>query len=806
MKKIARYLCMLSLAAMTLTACHDNEVGEYTFNAKVEQPTGDDGSKVFLLNERFVYWEIDDKINIFGDNGEKEAGVPVMYEARLVNASNIGGQDGEDMGFFNGVFVTTMTWGSKYFLGIYPKDAANSVSSTTQGSSDFGTVTVNIPAEQGLRTDDKGDITFNNNVFPMVAWYGGEWTDSTTAYNLDFHSVASIVRIQLFDSTGVGFTLDSIEFTSRNNATQLSGPFTVNNYKTEDPSVTATGATAKTSRVAIANKNGTSLNIAFTGTTLRTFYLVLPAYQGRHASTTFELTMTVHADGGTKTFSQNFSVTTRRNGITYMRAVGIKDWSLGTTTAGSLVGNGTADRPFKVYTKSDLIYLRNCYNSVDRLINNQPITAATEIRIMRSDIALRPADWATGINNFIGHISYTTTGATGTTQGILNNSGHPIFNSIGTGGVVEGLTVNMDTNLVLNGSHFSPFCTTNNGEIRNCRIMSRKGSTQGVINIQSSAGGSYGLAGICVENTNLITGSGCIAQFNSQNRNVTGICLLNNGTIEGCYIAAPMTIKGAATASGICYNNSSSGTVKDCYFSTITDSVGCNWGGIVYTNRGVVKHCYTRETASIISSGSVGGIVNTNISGTLNYCWSEAALKGNGVGLIAATMTGGRMVNCFCNNRLTTVTLQASTDTRYGGGLVGDVNGSCAIENSFIYINKVQLINNIGTIGGLVGHVGGTTATITNCYVYEYTGGSGSAVGVYNDGHTGLFTNCYIVGGSHTGTGLTQVSTDPADLQTSLTTVYNGLHDYYTTPGGSNWVDWQRTAPNPPTLQAYSNN
>lgn len=794
--------------AMTLamTACHDDEIGEYNFNATMEQPTSTDSSKVYLQNERFVYWELNDRISIFGNNGEN--GGTKQYTARLVDGNGLGGETGEDFGFFNGVFITTMPWGSNYFLGLYPQNENNTVSSVS--NSDFGTVTINMPAVQTLRTDGviDGDITFNKNVFPMVAWYGGQWTDSTTAYNLDFHSVASIVRIQLFNSSDQDVTVDSIVFTSRSNATQLSGPFTINGYKTEDPHVTATGANPKTARVtlaSIANGESASLGMSLGNEALRSFYLVLPAYQGRHASTTFQLEMTVHASksGTPKTFSQQFTVTTRRNGITYMRAISISDWETGTLTPG-LVGNGTQARPFKVYTVDDLVYLRNCYNNPSRTINNQPITENTEIRIMRSDIELTPANWSAGIANFIGHISYTTTGITGTSQAIENNSGRPLFTSIAAGGDVDGLTVNMSADIVINGTNFSPLCSENRGIIRNCHVTSLNGAVQGLINIQTASGTVYGLAGICINNYGEINGSGCAAQFSSRNRNVVGICLNNQtgGMIQGCYISAPMSIKAANTAAGICHTNYNGATVKDCYFSTITDSVNCNWGAIVHTNRGTVEHCYSRETASIISSGSVGGIVNFNNNGTVNYCWSEAALKGNGVGLIAAQIEGGRIINCFCNNPLTSVTLHATSAAHYGGGLVGDAAGSTNIENCYAYINKVQLINNTGYIGGLVGRIRDNSVRITNCYVYEMSGGSQTFAGSVDASATEPFSYCYLVGGTGTQpSGIENITTANAALAASNTEgLTYKLNQNVPANGGKSW----QLSGSVPVLEPYS--
>ena len=803
---------LITLATMlTLAACHDDEVGEYNFNATMEQPTSTDSSKVFLQNERYVYWEVGDKINIFGDNGDKKSGKPVMYEARLVDASNIGGETGNDFGFFNGVFITTMPWGSKYFLGLYPKNDGNAVSATTQNSNDFGTVSINLTAEQGLRTDERGDITFNNNVFPMVAWYGGEWTNDVTAYNLDFHSLASIVRIQLFNSTGSEYVLDSIEFSSRNDATQLSGLFTIRNYKTEDPSLVSTALIAgSNTRVAIANKDGSSLGLNMSASSLRSFYLVLPAFKGRHETTTFELTMTVHAtqNGVQKSFDRNLTVKTRRNGITYMRAVSLNNWTSGEMSAG-LVGNGTEERPFKIYTVADLVYLRTCYNGANRTINNQPITENTYIHIMRSDLALRPTNWTAGINNFVGHMSYTTTG-TNTVQAILNNSSNPLFNSIGAQGHVEGITVNCDTNYNLASSNFSPFCNTNNGEIKNCRVMSAKGGIQGSIIVQTPGGSPLYVGGLCLTNTGTISGSGCVAHFDAEWRSVGGVCHTNSGTIEGCYVASTMGISRAASVGGICHTNNYGATVRDCYFANIMTNATYDIGGIVYENKGTVRHCYLSETSGIVTTGSVGGIVNTqtHADAKVDYCWSDGSLRGSRVGLIAASVSAGTIVNSFCNNNGTIVTLQTTDDNHYGGGLVGLMSGG-TLENSFVYINKVQRINNLGTIGGLVGRIEGA-ATVKNSYCYETTVNTPVLYGE-KDNLTAAnpFTNCFIVGGTTSPeSGISFVGTADGYLDNMRLALNGNSNPPSDPPAGWN-NDWKRWVPasatsHVPVLDVYS--
>ena len=114
-----RILCLI-VACLTLglASCNDEEPVEYSFNAQMEQPTSADSSKVYLQDERYIYWELtpSDKITIAGDQGLRDE-KDKFYEARLIDANTLDGEDENNFGTFNGVFVTTMQWGSVIYWG-----------------------------------------------------------------------------------------------------------------------------------------------------------------------------------------------------------------------------------------------------------------------------------------------------------------------------------------------------------------------------------------------------------------------------------------------------------------------------------------------------------------------------------------------------------------------------------------------------------------------------------------------------------------------------------------------------------------
>ena len=791
------YVALFATAAL-LSACVDDH-GKTTmnFNARIEQ-MDDGGAKTLLTGEQWIYWYEWDAISINSDCG----GSNTPAEGILLNHGS------NNYPEYNGVFQSTLEWGSKYFCALYPYSTNNVINAAGENSSVFSLVKVELPAEQSYTSD----TSFAHNVMPMVAWYGGTPTDQPyTSPNLDFHSLGGIVRLQIYNTSGVDKTLDEITISSngRDNR-QLKGMFIVNDYNTFDPYLTKTSSAVEDRTITIPMPSG---GISFTGTSLLSFYLVLPAVKGIDDSVIYHLTMTVKNTNGEQC-SRNFTVPVRRNGITYMSALGIKDWSANTTEAG-LSGNGTPERPFKVYTLEDLCYLRDCYNAdtavgTPRTINNQPITGKTNIRIMRSDIVLQNgADkkWAvagkTGIKEFRGHMTYYATNAS--IQGISNISKLPLFESIADGGIVEGLTVRSNTSVTIEDAYnyMSPFCITNNGIIRDCHV-----ATTGTTNENPNAFNynnysvTQGVAGICVTTNNIIENSGCSARINCSERRIAGICLENNGTIRGCFAASNMTANGASRASGICDRNTAGHTITDCYFAAHIANTSSNWGGIAFENAGSILHCYTSETATLSTTGTIGGIVHTLTDGLVNYCWSEASVNATSFGMVICDMTGGIVRNCFSNNTLIMPTLAASSGEHYGGGLVGKLDGSNAkIYNSFVNIYYVARLDQTGIVGGLVGII--NSGTVTNCYAYQHSGMTRTFYGENNSGVSGTLTSCFLV-----DSPLDQAETTPITADASgFASLASQLNAFRTYNGNLQLLGyrWLQNDGIPPYLDSYEN-
>ena len=398
--------------------------------------------------------------------------------------------------------------------------------------------------------------------------------------------------------------------------------------------------------------------------------------------------------------------------------------------------------------------------------------------------------------------------------GITNNSGKPIFNSISANGTVEGLVVRTYGNItpVSVTTAYSPFCATNAGTIKDCRISDTTQSKQHTPIVIASA---VDFAGICVTNSGTIDGCGNSADM-TVNGNVAGVCYTNNGTIAGCYAASPMKVRNSkdnAQVGGIVHTNSS--TVQDCYFAARMVNSTLNWGGIVYTNAGTVKRCYAGRntfvqiTPNIETERTVGGIVNNQSADAakIDYCWTDASLQGNCVGGIIAYLQGGTVVNCFCDAPSMVIT--AKGDGSYAGGLVANFSKG-NLQNSYANISRVYLQSGTGYAGGVVGKVTATSgiASALNCYCYEshtsanhlFYGNNSSAAG------QNAFDRCYVVNAStEVGTGIINVDLSPrlsdaSTMSALLTKLQAAVPNSIT-----GWNSWANGTNNLPKLNAPSN-
>ena len=696
MKSLKIFSIALLAAATLLTAgCKKKEILEFGGQMDQFSATDENGQKTYFGHaEQWIYWEEGDDIKAYC-NGESSV-------CDLVSGS----------GTLTAFFRSQNPLSSDYpVYAIYPASSG----------ADGGYSTLTFPATQPYRqagTPTDPDSSFGIGALPMVA-YEAAGTDAT----IYFHVVAGILRVQLFSSDVR--TIQSIQFKEVGGAhsstnKQISGVFTLNDIDQNQPYLTATTNTpsdaARTITITNINKQ-----IGPNPDQFLTFYLPLPAtgnpYGGADNKEHYILEMTVNDNTGYKCV-KTLGADIRRRNITMMRALKCTSWTESGTGSGSeinLVGNGTKDRPFQIYTAEELRLVRDSFNVVTNRvnktvrINGQIISGvpssgetdnATHFKIVRSDIKLvtqqaynamsaeerkKAVVWNEGIKNFKGYMYFAS--STATNGGITNESNVPLFESIEAGGKLQRVYVKGNSTPNVSAA-FSPMCNTNYGEMLECHNK---------CNVTLSV--DRPLAGLCVNNHGRIIGGANEAQLTSTNGNVAGICYTNNGTIQGNFTLSAAVPQGNNIA-GIAYNNNA--TVKDCQVSSNTSitSTG-NWGVIAFNNNAgaVIDNCTSTGAVIYTIDGSVGGICNVN-NGIVKNCTNGVEIRASSgnVGGIVATMNSA----------------------------AAEVYNSCTrapFLNGALDISRVA-----DNIGGIVGYFG--AGKVYNCYNTSFVSGATNSGGV----------------------------------------------------------------------------
>lgn len=808
MKKItlfSRWSLLLVLAAGLATACTEEEpIGEFAFTSKIEGMTDADtigassapGSKVFLEKEKWLYWEDGDIISIGSD-----ASVANNYMAQLahVNAGFIDDPDG-DWQQFNGVFITSLPATSKYFLGLHPYNPNNII--TPSGGTNFYAEVVS-PREQPFTGND---LSFARNVIPMVAWYGGSWDASqpSVPFNLDFHALAGIIRVQFYTKNTV--TLKDMLITS-DDGKYISGKFAVERYNTANPTLKALGASAyndSSMQIYIQCPDG---GRTFQAGEIVSFYVVVPALEDYPVVRNLKIQL--RAQGNNTPIQDcpatKFTAHVRRCGITFLPALDLSS-SLTVEEVG-LAGNGTELRPYKIYTNRDLLYLRKCFNNpVGGVVkvNGVEVTENTLFHLMRNDLRFFSSDehadsvWSEGINDFKGKFIWKAySGAA--SPGFHNYSNAPLFQSISAQGEVIDLPLGARCS-DLSDPEFSPFCHTNNGHITDCRVYTDNftdaGGSGGTSHKASAYAlqGTSSLAGFAVQNHGIISGSSSEATFSTSGPSaaVAGIALYNEGTISSCAAATPLRIYAASDGAGIAWINS--GTIEDSYFTVRqTESNNVSWSGIATENHGTIKRCYMSATAAVVTTRSAAGIVGQNHN-MVDYCWFAGSITASETGAGIAHTNLGTIINCYVNGAQL---VSPPGNNSVVGGLVAYMGNELednpslyVLANSFYYGPRIlhQNAADLHKVGALIAYA--YNGTVDNCYAYE-TGNPINKFYYENVGTT--ITNCHHVGyssyPSEPGIAV-PTSTEAPNMYTSL----QANKDNHGT--GVDWIPG-----NPPTLQ-----
>ncbi len=790
--KIKRYILPLLSAVLLFSACKKEELVSVTLSASLEQPTPEEGSnaKNYLHNEEFIFWELGDAIRISGTENEER-----FVMNRL---EHVGAKDAMFVGD-----LTIQGSGEPKMYAVYPFESYSSLGEDNSGFK------IKYPKRMPYRVNDLAngepadtaanpDMTFGQNCFPMVAEFTVHNSGAGARSHIDFHSVSGLVRFHLYSSSEEVVTIDSIQFTSVDKggnyiSKQISGEFTLNDIATNAPFLTSNGTVPDANKAITITGINKTIGGGNEGNFL-TFYLPLPAQNAGTAGgsseqnrTYYALEMKVMASKGegdakvSKTFTKTMGVQVQRNTMMKMQALDITSWD-GTTTQGGatigLVGNGTQERPFQIYTGADLKLVRDAFNTAatantEVKINGQTVSENTYFKIMRSDIVLGQDDiaatanepaqvkWESGIKGFKGHMTGSMSNAT--QFGITNNSHAPLFESISDDGQLHYITVRCDGTLTYSGTaDFSPLCITNNGTMDNCHNRANVTASQASV------------AGLCVTNVGRITSGANEGLLTATNEDkvAAGHCLYNHGTLQGFSIASANVR--AINSAGVCYRNYFGAEVSDCVEAVQLTNFGetgmtVTAGGIVHTNEGTVSNCRVNGLLELVDGNecAIGGIVFRN-TGTVDNCIVTLALRNahtlggivkenegtitncglqlgatltatHLVGGIVAELKAGSVMNCYNKGQVGSASAETSEGTF--GYIVGKMG---ATSISTIVLNNVYTsVGETPHFYGSVENDNNATITLTNCYgLVAQTYNSGSVVTAI-----GSLTNTGVVGG-----------------------------------------------------------
>ena len=182
---------------------------------------------------------------------------------------------------------------------------------------------------------------------------------------------------------------------------------------------------------------------------------------------------------------------------------------------------------------------------------------------------------------------------------------------------------------------------------------------------------------------------------------------------------------GSAIAVGWFHDNKGTLTVDSVSFTNC-----CVYGGTTYTSTGMLVGYFTdaklqasniRFTDCKFNGKMTGALVGRSGSGTIEakniYYYSHRGLDAmNGCGDYAGSIIGWCEANC--NTTLDNVVVIGNSlkGYRYIGGIIGEVQGTCKINDSYVRLDTLRS-NEQGPVGCLVGKTYGsnTTLSITNC-------------------------------------------------------------------------------------------
>lgn len=422
-------------------------------------------------------------------------------------------------------------------------------------------------------------------------------------------------------------------------------------------------------------------------------------------------------------------------------------------------GKGTADDPFQIKTKDDMLKLAKFTNTEAYPFNGRYFKVLNDIDFGTTtydcvgvDAGSFNADFDGNGKQFL-NINNVVTKTEGN---------RALFGNVGPQGAVHDLILKSGTitgyreNAGIAGKVY--------GKVYNCdnyaNIYSTSSSAAGIVGYVNTGGSvvnckNYGIvnskgnyiAGIAynVEKGALVENcvNDTLIGTDAKKNYVAGIAIYNSGVIRNCVNKGMIT--GMTSLAGIVAASNGGDSILYCHNEGEIISSGSNVGGILGGGKQsatpmVMIGCY--NTALITGKGSIGGVAGRLYEGSeLIDCYNTADVvssSSSDVGGVAgqqACRSGyvARMVRCYNTGNVSAV-------GQYVGGVVGDTDDGCYYEDCY----NTGDVTTGGKFAG--GFSGGMSGTAVNCYNTGNVEGGDYGIGGFSGLGPGTIISCYNLG------------------------------------------------------------
>ncbi len=345
------------------------------------------------------------------------------------------------------------------------------------------------------------------------------------------------------------------------------------------------------------------------------------------------------------------------------------------------------------------------------------------------------------------------------------------YNRGGISGINKGTISHCYTNGSINGFSLNGgIAGQNQGIIESCNSTSE-------VNGQEDTGGIVG-------NNNQGSIKFCIYFGNISGTVTGGIVGKNTGSVSNCISNGNISGKNPSDeeATGGIVGIHQSGQISSSNSTMKLSGYGDNKGGIVGTNKAMIRDCHSFGDISTTYSNNLGGFVGTNNGGNIEECsafgnisgsWSIGGFVGRNIkGSIKYSFSCGRSIGYWYSGGFVGKVYDGSIDQCYS---YGDVICNLNYAGGFVGMNLDKISNsfsmgNVKGVNGVGGFVSWNEGDIENCYstgkpngtvdVCGFSGrnNGGSIIGCFYDNRTSQMTQSQGGMGRNT-TDLTKLNT-----------------------------------------------